>query len=174
MPDFEFDVASALLDCLQEQFPSTVLATPNNFCLIPGAQIAEDVDPMTGLDLCCDGLGWVRMGDGYPSSNFPEPDPLASQCFPLKWAQPYEVGLLGCYPADTSMLTCEQKTALAVEDMERVKILKQVVCCFKRHVDRTWPGRLWSVGAIAVEGPRGGCISRVMQLNVQLPNCCSR
>lgn len=173
MPDFEYDTAGVLLDCLQEQFPNAVIATPNNFCIIPGTEIAEDVDPLTGLDLCCDGLGWVRIGDPYPSSDFPDPDPVASQCFPIKWAQPYEVGLLGCFPADTGALTCPQKNQLALEDAERLKILKQVVCCFKAWQVRNKPSWLFNVGLIAVQGPRGGCISRVMQLNVQLPNCCT-
>lgn len=176
MADVELDMANLLLDCLQEQFtiPLPDLLTPANFCLIPGTEIAEDVDPLIGTDLCCDGLGWVRISDGYPSSNFPTPDTDGNKCWPVAWAQRYEIGLLGCYPADTSALTCPQKNQLAITDAQRLKTLKMTFCCFqdRLNADRRTKGRLWVIEGIAVQGPRGGCISRVASVLVQIPRCC--
>lgn len=177
MADVELDMGNLLLDCLQEQFllPISGLADiPDNmFCLIPGTEIAEDVDPVTMVDDCCTGLGWVRIGDTYPSSNFPEPDETSVKCFPVAWAQTYEVGVLGCYDSSTYH-DCAAKNDYAIADAQRIKVLKQAACCFGRALEsnpRT-RGRLWVVNSIAVQGPRGNCISRVMSITVQLPKCC--
>lgn len=176
MADVELDMANLLLDCLQEQFsiPPPDLLTPANFCLIPGTEIAEDVDPLIGTDLCCDGLGWVRIADGYPSSDFPAPDQLGNKCWPVAWAQRYEIGLLGCYPSEASALSCAQKNVLAITDAQRIKVLKQAFCCFqdRLNADKKTKGRLWVVEGIGVQGPRGGCISRVASIVVSLPKCC--
>jgi hypothetical protein len=175
--DVELDMGNLLLDCLREQFLLPIDGLDDipdaNFCLIPGTEIAEDVDPMTGVDLCCDGLGWVRIGDSYPSSDFPNPDEFSGKCFPVQWAQTYEVGILGCYNSSVS-LTCAQKSDYATADAQRIKVLKQVACCFGRTLEGNpkTRGRLWQIQSITVEGPRGGCISRVMSLVVQLPRCC--
>lgn len=165
-------MANLLLDCLQEQFDYPGLPTPANFCLIPGTEIAEDVDPLTGQDLCCDGLGWVRIGEAYPSSDFPTPDQLSNKCFPVQWAQRYEVGILGCYPSESSALSCKAKNELAVEDALRIKVLKLAFCCFGQNKTIQQRGRLWTVESISVQGPRGGCISRVASVLVQVPRCC--
>lgn len=178
MADVELDMANLLLDCLQRQFLVPIDGLNDipaqNFCLIPGTEIAEDVDPLIGSDLCCEGLGWVRINDAYPSSDFPAADPLSNKCWPVGWAQRYEVGILGCYPSGEHMLTCAEKNGLAIADAQRLKVLKQVFCCFgdalKANV-RT-RGRLWTIEGIQVQGPRGGCISRVASVVVQLPKCC--
>lgn len=175
MADVELDMANLLLDCLQEQFITPVegLSTPGNFCLIPGTEIAEDIDPLNGTDLCCEGLGWVRINDAYPSSDFPAADVITTKCFPVAWAQRYEVGLLGCYPTDHA-LSCDEKNVLAIADAQRLKVLKQVFCCFGEQVAEAPKrrGRLWTIESIAVQGPRGGCISRVASVVVQVPKCC--
>lgn len=175
MADVELDMANLLLDCLQQQFllPIDGLPEPGNFCLIPGTEIAEDVDPLNGTDLCCEGLGWVRINDAYPSSDFPAADPITTKCFPVGWAQRYEVGLLGCYDSSHA-LSCTEKTALAIADAQRLKVLKQVFCCFGNALkeNRRTAGRLWTIESISVQGPRGGCISRVASVVVQLPKCC--
>lgn len=176
MADKELDIANLLLDCLQQQFllPIDGLDEPGDFCLIPGTEIAEDIDPLTGVDLCCSGLGWVRINDAYPSSDFPAADPLSNKCFPVGWAQRYEVGLLGCYPTDHA-LSCAEKNVLAIADAQRLKVLKQVFCCFgdALNADRRTKGKLWTIESIGVQGPRGGCISRVASVVVQLPRCCA-
>lgn len=168
--------AEILLDCLREYFLVPHDNLPDipvgNFCLIPGSEIAEDVDPITGSDLCCEGLAWVRIGDAYPSSNWPEPDATLSKCWPVQWAQRYEVGILGCYPSSEHMLTCAQKGEYALQDAARLEALKQVFCCFAQKKEMTRTARNWTIESIAVQGPRGGCVSRVASVIVQLPKCC--
>lgn len=176
----ELDMANILLDCLREQFllPIDGLPEPGNFCLRAGEAIAEDIDPFIGTDLCCTGLGWVRIGDSYPSSNFPEPDPFSGKCFPIQYAQQYEVGLLGCYPGagEASMPTCLNHTEAAIADTQRIAVLRQVACCFGDKLSKNGipkvRGRLWQIQGTGVQGPRGGCISRVMSVLVQVPACC--
>lgn len=174
----ELDMANLLLDCLNEQFelPIDGLDTPGLFCLRAGQEIAEDIDPFIGLDQCCSGLGWVRIGDSYPSSNFPEPDPVTVKCFPTSYAQAYEVGLLGCYPGsgDPEMQDCTDHTTAAIADTQRIRVLRQVACCFgdALNANPLTKGRLWTITGIGVQGPRGTCISRVMQVLVAVPKCC--
>lgn len=172
----EVEFAEILLNCMQKYYVTTHENLPDipvaNFCLIPGTEIAEDVDPLTGTDLCCEGLGWVRIGDTYPSSNFPEPDPVTAKCLPIKWAQRYEVGILGCYPTSEHMLSCSAKQDYALQDAARLRALKEIACCFNDAVQVRRPGRLWTIESIVVQGPRGGCVSRVMSILVSLPKCC--
>lgn len=174
----ELDIANVFLDCLRAYYTTEHDNLPDipvgNFCLIPGTEIAEDVDPITGTDLCCDGLAWVRINDAYPSSNFPEPDPILAKCFPVALAQRYEVGILGCYPSPVGSLTCAQKEQAALEDAARLRALWNVFCCFGTTMNsnpRT-KGKLWTVESISVQGPRGGCISRVASVLVSIPVCC--
>lgn len=169
-----YRAASTLLDCLNDQFPDSELSTPGNFCFRAGEEISEDIDPITGEDLCCEGLGWVRVGDTFPSSNFPEPDPITIKCFPVGWGQILEVGLLGCYkPGGTpAMADCAQHTEQGVLDMARLRVIKNALCCFGNSDFIKKRGRLWTVTSIAVSGPRGNCISRVAQIVVQIPKCC--
>lgn len=176
MADPVWDTAGLLLECLQAQFavPNANLATPGLFALQAGEQISEDIDPLIGEDLCCTGFGWVRIGDTYPSSNFPTADPVTAKCFPTAWAQEFEVGLLGCWVPGTepSMATPAQRAQAAVEDAERLRTLKLTACCYGNDPDVRRRGRLWTIASISVSGPRGNCISRVMSLLVQLPKCC--
>lgn len=177
MADVELDMANLLLDCLQQQFLLPIDGLndipADRFCLIPGTEIAEDIDPFTGVDDCCTGLGWVRIGDTYPSSNFPEPDEVTVKCFPVGWAQVYEVGLLGCYNS-SEYQNCTSRTAYAIADAQRIKVLKQAACCFGQALtqNQRTRSRLWAVNSISVQGPRGNCISRVMSISAQLPPCC--
>lgn len=176
MADPVYDTASLLLDCLQEQFavPNPNLATPGLFSLQAGEQISEDIDPIIGEDLCCTGFGWVRIGDAYPSSNFPTADSVTNKCFPVAWAQEFEVGLLGCWVpgSEPMMATPAQRAKAALEDAERLRMLKLTACCYGNNTQVRQRGRLWTITGISVSGPRGNCISRVMNLLIQLPKCC--
>lgn len=176
MADKVWTIANMLLDCLQEQFLTDVdgLPTPAEFCLLAGEQMVEDIDPITGRDRCCEGMGWVRIGDAFPSSNFPEPDPVTAKCLPTSWAQNYEIGLLGCYTrgGDPSMQTCPQLTANAAADSARLMVIKKAICCFGTALNKDTRGRLWTTLGVDVSGPRGTCISRVGSLLVSTPTCC--
>lgn len=161
-------IAQSLLDCLRTQ----ALLNPNppsSFCLRAGEEVTEDIDPVT--DLCCEGLGWVRLGDTFPSSNFPEPDQVTVKCLPVAWAQTLEVGIMRCYPGSTqvAMPTCDNHTSALINDANDVDAIKKALCCWGPTLRK---GALWTVQSIVVNGPRGGCISRVATLLVQIGKCC--
>jgi hypothetical protein len=165
-------MANSLLACLNEQYTG-IPGRPENFCLRGGEAISEDIDPMTNRDLCCEGLGWVRMGGTFPSSSFPEPDAALKRggCLPLGWAQELEVGVLRCYVpgGDPMMATCAQHTTVAefyADDMDRIK---NAIC---HWVDTLPKGRLFQVVSIVPVGPHGNCIQTVGSLLVAAPKCC--
>lgn len=176
MAEPEMDMADLWIECLNEVLlnPPVGMPIPRDVCRVSGTELAEDVDPLTSRDRCCDGLAWVRINDAYPSSDFPVPDPIGNKCWPVAWAQRYEVGILGCYPSDTPMLTCSQLNVMAEQDAARIQYLKRVACCFgdRLKANPRTRGRLWVVEGIAVQGPRGGCLSRVMSVLIQIPRCC--
>lgn len=176
MADPTWKIANLFMDCLQEQFPWTGLPTPGNFCMIAGEQVSEDIDPIVGTDLCCEGMGWVRIGNRFPSSNFPTADSVLKGCLPVGWAQEIEVGILSCYHpgGDPSMASCAEKTEQAAFDVERINVLNQVACCFQARLqaDSKLRGKLWTVTGLSVSGPRGNCVSRTMNVLVQLGRCC--
>jgi hypothetical protein len=176
MAEPEMDMADLLIACLNEVLldPPANLPIPQDVCRVAGTEVAEDVDPIIGSDRCCQGMAWVRIGDAYPSSNFPEPDQFGNKCWPVAWGQRYEVGILGCYPTGEHMLNCSQMNTMAEQDAARIQYLKRVACCFGDTLNASprLRQRLWVVESIQVQGPRGGCISRVMSVIVQLPKCC--
>lgn len=178
MADPVFRYGGILLDCLNEQFLTPqfeALAAPGEFCMIAGEQMSEDIDPLNGEDTCCTGRGWVRIGETFPSSNFPTQDSPGLKC-PTGWAQRYEVGLLGCYHpgGDPAAATCVQHTQQSLIDSERLWALKLTACCFGAALEANPKsrGKLWGVESIVVSGPRGNCISRVMSVLVSIGKCC--
>lgn len=161
-------IAQSMLDCLRTQ----ALANPNppaNFCLRAGEEATEDIDPL--VDQCCEGLGWVRLGDTFPSSNNLEPDAVTIKCLPVGWAQVLEVGIMRCYPGSTqvSMPSCADHTNASINDANDIQAIKSAICCWGETLRK---GTVWTVQSIIVNGPRGGCISRVATLLIQVGKCC--
>lgn len=169
-----FDKATALLACLEEQYPGQG-TPPANFCLRAGenATVVEDLDPFTQEDLCCQGLGWVRMGLSVPSSNFPEPDTALKKhsCLPVGWATELEVGILRCYVpgVQPGMATCPQHTQAATNYATDMRTIKQAICCWVKTLPK---GALYEIIGIGPSGPRTNCIMTVGQLVVRTARCC--
>lgn len=165
-------MANSLLECLELQFVGAS-DRPQNFCLRAGESISEDIDPIVGTDLCCQGLGWVRMGSTYPSSSFPEPDAALKRngCLPTGWAQELEVGILRCYIPGSmpEMASCAQHTNAAETYAEDMVRLKDVLCCWEKTLPK---GRLYQVLSISPVGPHGNCLQTVCQLLTSVPRCC--
>lgn len=164
--------ANSLLTCLETQYDG-VTGRPENFCLRAGEAISEDIDPIINRDLCCEGLGWVRMGASYPSSNFPEPDAALKRngCLPLGWAQELEIGVLRCYLPNSmpEMASCAQHTATAESFADDVMRIRHAICCWESTLPK---GRLFQVVGIQPVGPHGNCIQTVGVIQVQIPKCC--
>lgn len=169
----------ALLVCLEEQYTKYGVTAPGSFCLRAGedGSIVEDLDPFSGDDLCCSGLGFVRIGGEYPSSNFPELDTYEKRnaCFPLAWAGELQVGIMRCYVpgagsgANFAMPTCPQHTQAAVNYGVDLMLLKMAICCWTATLPK---GRLYQIGTIGPSGPRANCIQTLGSILVGVPKCC--
>lgn len=167
-------LANSLLNCLETE----VGLNPNpvaEFCLRAGATVIHDVDGNTGIDkVCCPGLGYVRVGRVYPSTNFPDPDPRNDKCMSLARALELTVGLVRCVPGMGSPEgpTCEQWTAAAVQDADDLDALFKAVCCWVETPEfRLTRGRRWAVQESIVD-QTADCIERSMMILVELPRCC--
>jgi hypothetical protein len=164
--------ANALLTCLETQFAG-VSGRPENFCLRAGEQISEDIDPIVNKDLCCEGLGWVRIGGKYPSSNFPEPDGALKRngCLPTGWAQELEIGVLRCYLPNSmpEMASCAQHTVAAEYAADDAARIECAIACWEKLLPK---GRLFQVVGIVPVGPHGNCIQTVGTLQLAVPKCC--
>lgn len=167
-------LATNLLTCLEEQYPAQG-TPPGDFCLRAGedGSIVEDIDPWTGEDLCCTGLGFVRLGRSYPSSNFPEPDSVLKKgsCYPVSWASELQMGLLRCYVpgGGDAPATCPQHTQSATNYATDLYTLKCAINCW---VERFLPkGRLFQITDIGPSGPRVNCIQTIANILVQTPDC---
>lgn len=178
-PTPEFKMASALLSCLQEQFLTDIpeYPTPGRFELRANeSPITDDMDPVTQEDLCCSGLGWVRIGNGIPTDSFPEPSGVLKGCgcFPTGWEVELEVGLLRCYVpgGQASMATEEQQTVNFIQDTIALNVLKLALCCFGNWLCKNHPARAWQIQGITINGPRGNCIDRTANIIVGAPKCC--
>lgn len=166
--------ADDLLLCLQEEFnlqPPEV--RPGNYEKIAGIFFVEDIDPFFGVDKCCIGTGWVRVGDTFPSRNFPEPDSFESgDCDPQGWAQVIDVGVARCYPGygDPGGPTEANHLAAYEQDLLDLRILKKAICCWAARMVPRRNG--YQISGISVTGPSGVCISRQASLIVAVGRCC--
>lgn len=165
--------ADQLLDCLRDEFnllPSAV--RPGNYEHVAGTLFVEDIDPFFGgRDKCCIGTGWVRVGDTFPSRNFPEPDVFESgACDPQGWAQVIDVGVARCYPGYGNPGGPTQAQHLAARDQDLLDLMtiKKAICCWGAGMVPKRNG--YQVSSISVTGP-GVCISRIAQLTVAVGRC---
>lgn len=170
------EITELLFSCLCEAV-SGAANPPQNCCLRIGQEVVHDADLFT--DLCCEGLAYVTVGDIYPVvDSFPEMSIVtqANQvcAFPT-WAIELRAGIVRCSPVgtDTTMPTCEEWTAAAMQMIVDSESLAQAACCFKGSWTASTRGTGMSVvlGAISTVPPEGGCFERFMSIQVQTANC---
>lgn len=151
---------------------------PEHCCYRIGIEAAGDADMFT--DLCCQGLAYVMPGDAWPSDVFPNMDIVRqaqSQCDLPSWVQEFRLGIMRCAPAgtDTTMPTCAEWNAAALQNMYDAESLERAVCCFR---PQAWDLPMMDGMGIVVnrlqQGPvQGGCVERWLTVQVQLPaQCC--
>lgn len=165
--------ADQLLVCLEDEFnllPAEV--RPANYEHVAGTLFVEDIDPFFGRDKCCEGTGWVRVGETFPSRNFPDPDIFDSgACDPQGWAQVIDVGVARCYPGYGNPQGPTEAQHLAARDQDLLDLmtLKKAICCWAEGMI---PKRnSYQITGITVTGPSGVCISRIAQLVVAIGRC---
>lgn len=174
MPDtVVLPMANALLACLQAELALNP-DPPAEACLRAGDQVLHDVDAGTSTDkVCCPGLTYVRIGELYPSSVFPEPDTVPARpsgCFPIAWAVQLTMGVVRCVPGmgSTAGPTCADWTLAATHDANDLDAMRRALCCWAPTLPKT---RLWLAGTSTVE-MTADCIERQFPVVVAVPKCC--
>lgn len=176
-PVYEF--AAQALACLQATYPVSGFM-PAKFEFRVGTTVTYDLDQYD--DLCCPGLGYVMLGETYPSStSFPEQDSVRqanTACAPAAWAQRITVGIIRCIPTviddQGSMPTADDWLLSFHKNVADNIALRRTACCM-----RTW--LLGQVGLLEgmsmvienqnQQSPQGGCIERTLTMALQFPNC---
>lgn len=126
-------MATALLACFEEEV-AKVLDPPASVGLRPGQQV--DALLSVNEDECCEGLGWVRIDDVFPSSDerFPLQDQTAGAwCNPRTWAVRLEMGVVRCAPTPDaySIPTNAEWRDLVERHMQDAAAMRRsVICCF--------------------------------------------
>lgn len=145
-----------------------------------GTNVTYDVDMFR--DLCCEGLGYVLLGETIASStSFPEQDIVRqanTACAPAGWAQMMTIGILRCIPVVTddegSMPSCYDWTLAHYQNVADIMALRRTACCLRSwFIDQT--GLLEGMSIVLqpqTQGsPQGGCVERSMTIAFQIPNC---
>lgn len=116
-------LADILLDCLCKKL--AVRPDPPQLCCLRfGLEVTQDVTPD---DVCCQGLGYVRIGTMFPSSqSFPEPDTM-DNCMGSMWAVEMELGVLRCGDPGT----CEEWNSATAQHISDRRAMMEALCCFK-------------------------------------------
>lgn len=175
MPSSAETYSDALLQCLRDQYSLLPAAVrPGNYDKIAGTFFVEDIDPMFGKDKCCQGAGWVRVGDSFPTDGSLEPieSIKANACLPVTWALNLDVGVARCYPGYGNVQGPTDADHLAARAMDLLDLqtIEKAICCWARTLRPK--GTLYQVTGIAVTGPAGACISRIASILVQTGRCC--
>lgn len=146
--------------CLCSELEAAGISTC--FCgVLPGGEAVLDF--CGGEDGGCDAAGcggqaWVRLTQAYPSTSFPDPDVVASNCnggitFEL------EVGFSHCAPMPDS----DGTPPTVGEQLEAVRIQMAGMAAMRRAISCCWGNRddepEFLLGAYTPQPVSGGCIS---------------
>lgn len=178
MPDtFVLPLATQLFTCLQ----NAANANPNppaNYCYRIGNNPPHDLDFYT--DLCCEGLGYLTLGDIFPSTDsFGEADIVRqaqSSCPPASWAVTFKIAIVRCAPTgtDLTMPTCDAWTAAFQQNVQDAQALRAAACCFRAYIQDNsgaYFGMSTIIGRQSQGEPQGGCVERSVDIMAQIPNC---
>jgi len=171
-------LAEQLLACLCAESQAAEGA-PANCCFRVGTEIAHDAGML--VDLCCEGIAYVALGDTYPSSeSFPEADIVrqaSATCAPVTWAQVFQVGIIRCAPVGDGFVPpgCADWNAAARQNIIDAQTLRRVACCMRNFVvqnNDAFLGMSLVIDRQIQGNPQGGCVERTMKLTAQFPNIC--
>lgn len=167
-------MAEDLLSCLQEQLELNP-DPPANSCLLAGNLTLHDANAETGVDkVCCPGTSYVRIGQMYPSSTFPEPDLVVARgqegCFPVAWAVELVLGVVRCVPGMGTVAgpSCADWLTAATHDANDLDAIRKALCCWAGTIPAR---RRWLAQTATVE-LAADCIERSMPILVSVPKCC--
>lgn len=172
---------SALMDELLACLCDNANAQPNPpaiCCFRVGTEIAHDAGILE--DQCCEGIGYVALGDTYPSSDsFPEADIVRQAnavCAPTTWAQVFQVGIIRCAPVGNEFRgpNCIEWNAAARQNVVDSQTLRRVACCMRNFMTQNndlFLGMSLVIDRQIQGNPQGGCVERTMKITAQFPNC---
>jgi len=168
---------NTIRSCLCEQ-AARAPNPPAICCFRVGVEIPHDAG--INEDQCCEGIGYVALGDTYPSAvSFPEQDIIRqadAKCTFPTWAQVFKLGLIRCVPVGTiyNPIGCDEWNAAAVQNVYDSATLRRVACCIRDYM-RQVGGQLLGMSTVVERQiqstPQGGCVERSMTVTIQIPNC---
>jgi hypothetical protein len=171
-------LAEELLTCLCAALTAEYAADPElipaQCCLRAGDLLGEDIGIM--YDECCAGLAYVNIENVYPTGSpgaaFPSPDTDAAftGCGPTVWGATLTMAVMRCAPGGDANFpaTCTNWEAAAALEMRDLKAMRAALCCF---IDRHDPGDV-AGGQSVRRGSEGGCLGRVMTIQVMTEGAC--
>lgn len=177
-PDPMTTVVAAALDCLTEAvnyYPNP----PDHICMRVGTEVAQDIDSY--IDLCCEGLAYVMLGDTWPTNMFPDLDVRRQSdtaCGPPAWAQSLKLGIVRCAPIASdevgSMPTCDQWNEAGQQNIYDAAALRRATCCLRSWFHSQTGANFYGMSIVIdrqAQGPvQGGCVERAVTLQVEFPN----
>ncbi len=172
------ELGAAALNCLSvavSGFPNP----PLDLAYRVGSEVAHDMGQFS--DLCCRGLGYVTLGDTFPSStSFPDQDIIRqanTACSPPAWAQEIRMGIIRCVPVgdeNGEPPTNAEWNAAFEQNAFDSAALRKASCCLRQWVVNGvdfWLGMSVVINRQIQINPNGGCVERYVTLAVQFPNC---
>lgn len=168
---FVSQLSAALLNCLCAAITG-MPEPPQHCCYRVGTEPVHDIS-LEQIDLCCEGLAYVLLGDVYPSSeSFPDNDivrQIQGGCAWPAWAVAFRIGIVGCVPGDSD---CDRNNAAFMTNLHRMQAINTAVCCFRdflRNSDTFFGFNL--VIERQTQGSTSGlCTERYVNLVAQIPN----
>lgn len=174
--DLTSELAAALLGCLCGAV-SGAPNPPQHCCYRVGTEPVHDISLEGGVDLCCEGLAYVLLGDTYASTDsFPDNDIVRQanqRCYPPGLAVNFRMGIVRCVP-DTS--DCAANNAAFTQNLYDSQSLKVAGCCIRQFLaeSTTFMGMSIAIQRQVQGSTSGGCTERYVNLAIQIPNtdCC--
>lgn len=154
-----YPTAVAMAACLCAEIEASDLPTPCFCGILPGSSVTLD---WCGGNQCtgsCGGQAWVRPGEVYPSSIFPQPDVTPGNCdSPLAFR--LEVGIARCIPTGsnnpvagfTPPSLAEQLEAARLQLADMAAIRRAIQCCLGADEDLDYV-----LESYTPLNPQGGC-----------------
>lgn len=163
-----FFLCQALEEVHEEEF------RPLNCCLRVGESVSADAS--TYEDICCEGLGWVRVNQMFASNNeFPNPDTAeVISCAIYAWGVILEMGVIRCAPTGDidTIPTCAEWTQLSINVANDALAMRKAMQCFIEEQNANFDNRSVAVGSWDPLPTSGGCAGGTWDITVQIINDC--
>src|SRR3990170_4679900 len=124
-------ILMGLSDKLLACFCTALAANPDppRYCALRGGEeVAQDLGARFG-DECCEGLGYVKVANIFPATDFPEQDTFSYECV-RAWAVTFELGVFRCAPGQVGTLVpAAVWQTKAQQMMNDAQAMRKAVCC---------------------------------------------